>query len=72
MSQDQRLLSHERFNFLHSFWFKLLMITVSLVLVAVLVNWGIHRTVTRQTVTTELQEKGYIIAKFVRSFKIPT
>ena len=72
MSQDQGLLSKKGFHFLQSFWFKFSVLTGSLVLIAVLVNWGLVRSVYERTLASELEEKGHIIAKFVRSFKIRT
>ena len=71
MSQSQRFLSRERFHFIHTLWFKISFITGVLIIIAVLVNWGILRETSRRIVTAELEEKGYIVAKFVRSFWVP-
>ncbi|MBD3305583.1 HAMP domain-containing protein [candidate division KSB3 bacterium] len=70
--QEQGLLAPERFHFVKSLWFILLMITISLVLVAVLASWGYLQTSNAQIFSSELQERGHIIAKLIRSFKLPT
>ncbi|GAK54857.1 methyl-accepting chemotaxis sensory transducer [Candidatus Vecturithrix granuli] len=79
MNQDQRLFSREQFKLLQSIWFKLLAITLPLVIVAVLIIVLIQGRMTQnsysqsiQTVTHELvQKQGMLVAKFARSYNLP-
>ncbi len=72
MSQGQHFLSNRNFDFIHSFWFKLLMRVVLLGIISVIIGWGIFTWRNRSVIDLELQKKGHLIAKFVSSFKIST
>ena len=70
MSQEQDLLSHDRFHFIHKFWVKFTFISALLIALAVLVNWGILSYSSKKAFTSELEQKGHIIAKMVLAFRI--
>ncbi len=72
MSQEQRFLSHKRFRVIYTFWFKFTFISTVFIIVAVLANWWVLHDTSRKLLTSELEQKGHIIAKFVRSFRVPT
>ncbi len=78
MSQEQGFLSQKRFSFLQSSWAKFSLITGLLILSVVLASWGVLRVKTRNTLkqaqtnfTTEVEGKGIVIARLVRSFNVP-
>ncbi|MCP4398476.1 MAG: hypothetical protein GY801_14410, partial [bacterium] len=72
MSQEQRFLSHKRFRVIYTFWFKFTFISTVFIIVAVLANWWVLHDTSRKLLTSELEQKGHIIAKFVRSFNVRT
>jgi methyl-accepting chemotaxis protein len=79
MSQGQNLLSRTNSGLIRSFWFKLLVIMIAVVIFATLVTvgiltftWGSSGTAMRQVFDKEMREKGYLVAKFVRAYGIPS
>ncbi|PID58630.1 hypothetical protein CSB45_03545 [candidate division KSB3 bacterium] len=55
---------------IHSFWFKFTFISALLITIAVLVNWGMLNFSSQRALTQEIEQKGHIIAKMVRSFGV--
>lgn len=80
MNQGQRLFSREQFKFLQSIWFKLVIITVPLIIITVflvvLVQGMMAQTSYNQSMqavsTGLLHRQGMLIAKFARTYNLST
>ena len=79
MSQGQNLLARTKGELMRSFWFKLFLGMTALLIVAVLVTAGVFvlnrsasETVIQQALDRDMRENGYLIAKFVRAYGIPS
>lgn len=68
MSQGQHFLSGKNFDFIRSFWFKLLMRAVVIAFISVVIGWGLFTWRNQNALEVEFQEKGYLIAKYVRAY----
>ena len=78
MNPGQELLARTQARVLHRFWFKLVVLLAAFVLLAALATWSLltfdrspSEKELQAAAQTDVQEKGYLLAKLIRSFRIP-